>query len=136
MLMEYMACGGAVIAVNTTGHADIVNARNAIVIDTKGEMTLEDSNGVPRARWPEPDLDDTIDKLEWAYQNRDKLKQFGDQAGTDLASFTWRKTAEELRNIIHETVGSAPAAPDGAKKSPRTRGSGPDLDSVQAGNSI
>ncbi len=105
VLMEYMACGKPVVAVSTTGHADIVNSSNALVIGTKGETTITDEQGVPVARWPEPDLDDAIDKLEWAYQNRDKLRELGDRAGADLGQRTWRKTAEAFQRIIHETAG-------------------------------
>ncbi|MGO8676554.1 MAG: glycosyltransferase family 4 protein [Limisphaerales bacterium] len=102
-LMEYMACGKPVLAVNTTGHADIVNAANALIIGTKGETTVNDEHDVPVARWPEPDLDDAIDKLEWAYQNRDKMRVFGQRAAKDLAERTWRKTAEAFQRIMHET---------------------------------
>ncbi len=102
VLMEYMACGKPVVAVDTTGHADIVNASNALVIGTKGETTVRDAEGVPVAVWPEPDLDDAIDKLEWAYQNRDKMREFGDRAAKDLQQLTWRKTAEGLQKIILE----------------------------------
>jgi glycosyltransferase involved in cell wall biosynthesis len=103
VLMEYMACGRPVVAVNTTGHADIVNSSNALVINTKGEVTIKDKDNTPIARWPEPDLDDAIDKLEWAYQNREKMRVLGHQAGQDLSRLTWRKTAETLQKIIHET---------------------------------
>jgi len=102
VLMEYMACGKPVVAVNTTGHADIVNSSNALIIETKGETTLRDPNHVPVARWPEPDSDDAVDKLEWAYQNREKMRELGRQAGADLAERTWRKTAEAFRKIIQE----------------------------------
>jgi glycosyltransferase involved in cell wall biosynthesis len=110
VLMEYMACGRPVIAVDTTGHADIVTPANALIVATRGEITVKDSNGVPVARWPEPDLDDLIDKLEWAYQHRGKLRELGRQAGQDLANRTWRKTAETLRGIIHEVAGVAEEA--------------------------
>ena len=98
-----MACGKPVVAVDTTGHADIVNASNALVIGTKGETTTRDENNLPVARWPEPDLDDAIDKLEWAYQNRDKMRALGEQGAKDLAERTWRRTAEAFRKIAHDT---------------------------------
>ncbi len=107
VLMEYMACGKPVIATNTTGHADIVTHANAQVIATKGETEVKDESGVPVARWPEPDLDDAIDKLEWAYQKRDELRALGHQAGEDLQRFTWRKTAQTFLGIIHEVAGAS-----------------------------
>jgi glycosyltransferase involved in cell wall biosynthesis len=106
VMMEYMACGRPVIAVNTTGHADIVTSSNALVIGTKGETVVRGADGAPVARWPEPDLEDAIDKLEWAYQNRDKMRELGEQAGRELAVRTWSKTAQAFQKIIHETAGS------------------------------
>ncbi|MGO9198998.1 MAG: glycosyltransferase family 4 protein [Limisphaerales bacterium] len=107
VLMEYLACGKPVVAVDTTGHADIISSSNALIIGTKGETTIHDNDGVPVARWPEPDLDDAIDKLEWAYQHRDSMRELGRQAGRDLAQRTWRKTAEAFHKIIHETFRGA-----------------------------
>ncbi len=104
VLMEYMACGKPVVAVNTTGHADIVNSSNALIVGTNGTITIHDNDGIPVARWPEPDLDDAIDKLEWAYQNRDRLSELGLRAGKDLAQRTWRRTAERFQEIIHQTA--------------------------------
>jgi glycosyltransferase involved in cell wall biosynthesis len=106
VLMEYMACGKPVVAVNTTGHADIVNSTNALIIETRGESTVRDPNHVPVARWPEPDLDDAVDKLEWAYQNREKMRELGRQAGADLAERTWRKTAEAFQRVMRDTCRS------------------------------
>jgi glycosyltransferase involved in cell wall biosynthesis len=102
VLMEYMACGKPVIAVNTTGHADIVNAANARILMTKGDQTIN-RNQRPIARWPEPDLDDAIAQLEWAYQNRDPLGLLGRQAGLDLARRTWRQTAVDFLDVIRRT---------------------------------
>ena len=100
VLMEYMACGKPVVAVDSTGRADIVNPGNAVVIRSKGALTVN-FQGRAAARWPEPDLDDTIAKLEWAYQNRESLQRLGQQAGCDLAPYTWRKTAEEFQKLLH-----------------------------------
>jgi glycosyltransferase involved in cell wall biosynthesis len=99
VLMEYMACGKPVIASATTGHADIVNHRNALLIQPRGELTVSQDDA-PAAVWPEPDLDETIAHLEWAYQNRDQLAAVGSCAGQDLAAFTWRRTALELRQLL------------------------------------
>ncbi len=62
VLMEYMACGKPVVAVETTGHADIVNSSNALIIGVRGETTIHDKDGIPVARWPEPDLDDAVEQ--------------------------------------------------------------------------
>ncbi|HEY4329057.1 MAG TPA: glycosyltransferase family 4 protein, partial [Phycisphaerae bacterium] len=99
VLMEYMACGKPVVAVNSTGHSDVVRPDNALVINIKSENTINGANG-PVARWPEPDLDDAIAKLEYAYQNRDAIMQLGTKAGTDMAACTWTKAAQAFLAIL------------------------------------
>ena len=100
VLMEYMACGKPVVATASTGHADIVRPENALVIRNKPEEATVNGPAGPIARWPEPDLDDVIDKLEWAYQHRSEINKLGEQAGTDLAQHTWKKTAEEFLKLL------------------------------------
>ena len=58
------------------------------------------SNGVLQAIWDDPDLDETIDHLEAAYQNRYTLKLIGQQAGVDLAHLSWEKTGEVFYNLL------------------------------------
>lgn len=103
VLMEYMACGKPVVAVNSTGHADVINAQNAVVIHCNGAQTIS-MNGRPAARWPEPDLEDAIAKLEWAYQNRDALRRLGQQAARDMASRTWQSTARDFQCLLRGTT--------------------------------
>jgi len=100
VLMEYMACGKPVLASASTGHADIVRPENALVIRNKPEEAVINGPSGPIARWPEPDLDDIIDKLEWAYQHRGEIAALGEQAGADLARHTWKKTAEEFLKLL------------------------------------
>ena len=57
-------------------------------------------NGTKIAIWDDPDLDETISHLEWAYQHRDELKSYGSQAGNDLKELTWKKSAEQFVEII------------------------------------
>ncbi len=99
VMMEYMACGKPVVATGGTGHADIVNAGNALIIATPTENIFNNA-GNPVARWPEPSLEDTIEKLEYAYQNRDHLQKLGDQAGIDMTHKTWMDTARGFVNLL------------------------------------
>jgi len=57
-------------------------------------------NGTKIAVWDDPDLDETISHLEWAYQHRDELKSYGMQAGNDLKELTWKKSAVKFVEII------------------------------------
>jgi glycosyltransferase involved in cell wall biosynthesis len=99
VLMEYMACGRPVVATATTGHADIVHSSNAMVIAAPTENTLSAPAG-PVARWPEPSLDDTIEKLEYAYQHREELARLGQQAAATLAPLTWAASARGFFNLM------------------------------------
>lgn len=99
VLMEYMACGKPVVAVNSTGHSDVVKQEHAVVVKIKGENTYN-SGGVPVARWPEPDVEDAIEKLEWAYQHREELGALGVKAGAEMAGLTWTKTAREFLKVL------------------------------------
>ena len=57
-------------------------------------------NGTKIAVWDDPDLDETISHLEWAYQHRDELKSYGIQAGNDLKELTWKRSAEQFVDIL------------------------------------
>lgn len=100
VLMEYMACGKPVVATATTGHADIVTPSNSLAISAPTELTLNNPQG-PVARWPEPSLDDTVDKLEYAYQHRTELRALGTRAGHDMAQRTWTHTAARFHTLLN-----------------------------------
>ena len=102
VLMEYMACGKPVIATASTGHADVVNDRVARVIGTRGEVTSS-SDGESVARWPEPVLEEVIEQLEWAYQNRDELRQLSAAAGEAMKQLTWRRMAEQFLSLLRKS---------------------------------
>jgi hypothetical protein len=98
--MEYMACGKPVVASNVTGHADILSAHNALLIEAGGTTEFRNQAGEPIAAWPEPDLDQAIAQLEHAYQHRDQLRALGGRAATDLTSWTWGRTAAEFLRLL------------------------------------
>jgi glycosyltransferase involved in cell wall biosynthesis len=99
VLMEYMSCGKPVIASFSSGHQDILNPSNSILIKNMKPLNIT-SRGALQAVWDDPDLDETIDHLEKAYQNRDNLSLIGQQAGSDMAHFTWKKTGREFYNLL------------------------------------
>ncbi len=100
VLMEYMACGNPVVATATTGHSDVVRSENAAIISATTQNTIKDHTG-PVAQWPEPSLDDTIEKLEWVYQHRAAAAELGRQAGADLSQMTWTAAARGFQEILH-----------------------------------
>ena len=100
VMMEYMACGKPVVAVDSTGQHDVIKEGHALVIKTKGEVALNGPAG-PVARWPEPDLDDALAKLEWAYQHRAEMAALGVKAGETMRQhFTWADTARAFLKIL------------------------------------
>lgn len=99
VLMEYMACSKPVIASYNSGHKDILTDKNSIKLVDMKPISIKDNN-VCRAVWEEPGLDETIAKLEWAYNNRDSLKEIGKQAGDYLSSMTWEKTARSFLEAL------------------------------------
>jgi glycosyltransferase involved in cell wall biosynthesis len=100
VLMEYMACGKPVVATDNTGHADVVTRENALVIDSPKTTEIRGPDGRVVADWPEPDLEQTIEKLEEAYQNRDRINALGQRGASDMAHFTWRRTAEQFLELL------------------------------------
>ncbi len=100
VLMEYMACGKPAIASFNTGHRDILNPGNSILLNDMKEFKLFDSDKNLIADWEEPDFDEIISKLEYAYFNRDEIQMIGQRAAQDMKSYTWEKTAENLLKMI------------------------------------
>jgi glycosyltransferase involved in cell wall biosynthesis len=99
VLMEYMACGKPVIASYSTGHKDVLSMNNSIWIKSMKPLIMRGGSG-DAALWDDPDLDETIDRLEWAYQNRDHLEQIGRQAANDMLRLTWRSSAEQFHRVL------------------------------------
>jgi len=99
VLCEYMACGKPAIASFNSGHIDILTDANSIPLRTQPPVTISDKDG-PCGRWNEPSLDETIERLEWAYNHRDDLNRIGRQAGQDMSKLTWRKAAAEFYALL------------------------------------
>jgi glycosyltransferase involved in cell wall biosynthesis len=101
VLMEYMACGKPVLGSFNSGHKDILTNDNAIRINQMGVLKVS-VNGTETAVWDEPFLDETIEKLDWAYQHRNEIKVLGKQAGLDLAALTWGRTGRQFFELIEK----------------------------------
>ncbi len=100
IMMEYMACGKPVIASFNTGHKDILSADNSIMLEKMKEFNLYNSDNRLMSNWEEPDLDEIIDKIEYAYNNRDRLKIIGEKAAEDMKKHSWSIVAKNLIKII------------------------------------
>ncbi len=97
VLMEYMACARPVIASFNTGHKDILTEDNAILLKKMKSLEIKDpSTGEVAALWEEPDLDEIVEALERAYQNREELNSYAAKAGQSMAKWTWERSAREF----------------------------------------
>jgi len=103
VLMEYMACGKPAIASFSTGHKDILTAENSIPL-RRGQPVAFQQGGEVVALWDEPNLDETIAALEFAYANRERLAPLAERAGRDLQGFTWRHTAGSFLKLLQPAV--------------------------------
>jgi glycosyltransferase involved in cell wall biosynthesis/thioredoxin-like negative regulator of GroEL len=101
VLMEYMACAKPVIASNTSGHTDIITRENSLRLENLKDFTIFNPDDSLGARWQEPSVDELVAKIEYAYQNREKIQDLGKQAGQDLKHFTWEKSAKQLLSVIN-----------------------------------
>jgi glycosyltransferase involved in cell wall biosynthesis len=99
VLMEYMACGRPVVASNFTGQRDVLNPQYASLVQAKSLLNIQKDQRVV-ARWEDPDLDETVAHLDWAYHHRDDLRARGQLAAAAMATFTWQKTARGFLDAI------------------------------------
>jgi glycosyltransferase involved in cell wall biosynthesis len=96
VMCEYMACGRTVIASDMTGHADVITTENALPLTRYIPRHYRHyAEGV----WFEPDVEEIVDLLEYAYQNRRELRLKGLRAVTDMARLSWREAARRFHAI-------------------------------------
>jgi glycosyltransferase involved in cell wall biosynthesis len=100
VMMEYMACGKPVIGALHTGHKDILTEANSLPLRAANPIPVIDEKKNNVGTWYEPDLDEIVEKLEWAYQNRDELKPLAQRGGEDLAKMTWSSTAKQFFDLL------------------------------------
>jgi glycosyltransferase involved in cell wall biosynthesis len=118
VLMEYMACGRPAIASYNTGHRDVVHDENAVLIRNMGQANIV-REGEHVAIWDEPNLEETVESLEWAYQNRERLRELGTRAGEDLAKLTWQRSADQFYDVLSNGVRVPRSSESPAAASPR-----------------
>jgi glycosyltransferase involved in cell wall biosynthesis len=94
VLMEYMACGKPAIVSNWSGHTDVANSQNSLLLNNLHDCDSQFSGW--SARWKSPDVDELVDKIEYAYHHRGEIKKLGAQAALDMRKFEWRFCAEKF----------------------------------------
>jgi glycosyltransferase involved in cell wall biosynthesis len=100
VMMEYMACGKTAISSVETGQKDLITKKNGLSLKSKGEFLLKDEKGKVVSIWEEPDSDHLIELLDWSYNNREKLTNYGLEASKTMAKKTWEHMASSLEKLI------------------------------------
>jgi glycosyltransferase involved in cell wall biosynthesis len=99
VMMEYMACGKAVLASYNTGHKDVLSPENSIMLTQMRKLSIS-ANSQEIAVWEEPNVDEVVEKLDWAYHHRSNLCTIGNRAAQDMSSLTWSRTARLFRETL------------------------------------
>jgi glycosyltransferase involved in cell wall biosynthesis len=100
VLMEYMACGKPVIASYNTGQMDVLSDSHAILLKDQRPLNIMKEDGSLYTEWYEPDFDEIIDHLEWAYHNRDRIKDIGLAGSRFISQYTWTRAAEQFYRLM------------------------------------
>ena len=95
--MECMACGIPVILSGNTGHLDLVQDDNCLIL--KDQKPVNYFN-VGTDGWGESQIDEIIDHLIFAYNNRDSLVRIGDRAADFMKQYSWEKQSAKLGDLI------------------------------------
>jgi glycosyltransferase involved in cell wall biosynthesis len=99
VLMEYMACGKPAIVSNTSGHRDVANATNSLLLHALDPVSVAQDEEIV-AVWDEANLDEILAQLEWAYTHRETLQTLGAAAGKSMESYTWQATARQFYDLL------------------------------------
>ena len=101
VMCEYMACGRTVIASDATGHADIITEQNAFPLKNYSPILVKDNTGQPSAIWHEASVEEILEQLEIAYNNRKVCLRREQVAAEDMKQLAWSKSAAEFHDIAN-----------------------------------
>lgn len=99
VLMEYMACGKPAIVSNTSGHRDVAQPTNTLLLRDLRRVSIAEEKEIV-AVWDEPNLDEILAQLEWAYDHREALNTLGAAAGRSMEHLTWQATARQFYDLM------------------------------------
>ena len=63
-------------------------------------LNIKQEDGNLYSCWYEPNLDEIVYHLEWAYHNRDKIKDIGLAGSRFISQYTWSRAAKEFYRLI------------------------------------
>jgi len=101
-LLEAMACERCLISTKYSAVAEYFDENVGYVIDHK----IVPANGkgiVPyTGHWAEPSVDSLVEKMSEVYNDKEKVKFLGEQAGIRASELSWRKTGQRLVDLLRE----------------------------------
>ncbi len=101
--METMACGVPCILSDNTGHKDLIDGDNCFVLETQDTVTMP---GFETDGWGESSVDEIVEQLEAAYQDRDRREAVG-QAGADfMVPWSWKNKIATLLEELDKVDGA------------------------------
>ena len=103
MPLEAMACGLPVILTDYSGMQDYMTPETCIPLKVKKIVNAGLTNKMfdSEAYWAQPDEDDLAEKMIWAYENRDELKEIGRRASDYvLRNWTWLDVGLRAKNEL------------------------------------
>jgi glycosyltransferase involved in cell wall biosynthesis len=101
VLMEFMACGKPAIVSDFAGHKDIANRENTIILEPITPFTVYHQEEVI-GTWGESSVSTIVERLEWAYHNRDRAALIGKAASASMKTMTWRRMAESVLDVVRK----------------------------------
>lgn len=102
VLMQLMACGKPAIATYAHGHKDVLIPEDGLNLTHATPFLLAeqtDTGVIQKAMWFEPNLDEVVEKLDWAYEHRGALPIIGAVNRQRMQEFTWARCAREFTKI-------------------------------------
>ncbi|GFO70872.1 hypothetical protein GMLC_44510 [Geomonas limicola] len=110
VMCEYMACGRAVIASNTSGHADVIDDQGAYPLFSYRPMVVGGGGAPVTSVWEEPSLEEVLVGLEWAYAHRDELPVKGAAAAQAMQKLSWSSAARQFHYLAAKLANQAEIA--------------------------
>src|SRR6516162_8077794 len=77
------AHGGASTGATSGASSDVLTDDNSLPLRRLRQATVRDGDDPPKVRH-DADLEEIVEKLEWAYLNREKLAEIGARAARDM----------------------------------------------------
>lgn len=101
--LEGLAANKIVIAPRYGGQLDFLNDKNSLLINGNKMRAPAEAQYWESSLFSEmfnPDIDDAIEKLRFAYQNKDNLiNSFSIESNKILNNFSWKKITNDIINI-------------------------------------